>query len=220
MGSNTGKPNEKPVHWVTVRTFKMSKTEVTVAQYKRCMRRRGCTRPARGESCNWGKRGRDDHPVNCVSWRQAKKYAKWARARLPTEAEWEYAARSGGKNILFPWGNQRATCARAIMDDKYEGCGEARTWPVCSKLLGNSSHGLCDLSGNVWEFVEDVYKDSYRGAPTNGSARKGRSDEERVYRGGSLTNTNRFLRATRRHRTLPNHKDMYGSVGFRVARSK
>ncbi|MBI5244538.1 MAG: SUMF1/EgtB/PvdO family nonheme iron enzyme [Elusimicrobia bacterium] len=92
----------------------MAKTEVTVAQYKACVDTGACAAPDTGGSCNWGVSGRESHPVNCVDWNQAKAFSEWADGRLPSEAEWEYAARSAGKDRKYPWGDEQATCARAV----------------------------------------------------------------------------------------------------------
>ena len=110
--------------------------------------------------------------MNCLDWQQAVDFCAWAGGRLPSEAEWEYAARSGGpsSSYKYPWGNDAATCTYAVMDDGGYGCGTGRTWSVCSKPAGNTSQGLCDMSGNVWEWVEDWYHGDYTGAPTDGSA--------------------------------------------------
>ena len=185
MGSNNGESDEKPVHRVTVRTFEMTKTQVTVEQYKACVDAGACTAPDTGGSCNWGQSDRGKHPINCVDWHQAQAYAKWAGGRLPSEAEWEYAARSGGRDWKYPWGNGNATCERAVMYDGDLGCGRESTWPVCSKPRGNTTHGLCDMAGNVWEWVQDWYHDSYKGAPTDGSAWEKPTGSIRVNRGGS-----------------------------------
>ncbi|MBI4706179.1 MAG: SUMF1/EgtB/PvdO family nonheme iron enzyme, partial [Deltaproteobacteria bacterium] len=101
MGSNDGGGDEKPVHSVTVAAFEMDPTEVTVAQYRKCVSDGGCSEPS---GCNWEESGRDDHPVNCVDWQQAGAYCAWAGKRLPWEEEWEYAAR-GTDGRIYPWGN-------------------------------------------------------------------------------------------------------------------
>ncbi len=139
MGSTSGDPDEKPVHLVKVKTFGLAQTEVTVAQYKRCVAAGKCTRPYTGMYCNWGHAGRGSHPVNCVEWKQAAAYSRWAGGRLPSEVEWEYAARGGGLARKYSWGNEKPTCDRAILKDGGWGCGKGRTWPVCSKPKGNTT---------------------------------------------------------------------------------
>ncbi|HQC44850.1 MAG TPA: formylglycine-generating enzyme family protein, partial [Myxococcota bacterium] len=154
MGSNDLSWS-RPVHRVTVPTFEMSKTQVTVDQYIACVNVGACTEPDTEDYCNWIKSDRGSHPVNCVSWNQAQAFARWAGGRLPSEAEWEYAARSGGRDWKYPWGDEEATCERAVISEGGNGCGRGSTWPVCSKPSGNTTHGLCDMAGNVWEWVQD-----------------------------------------------------------------
>lgn len=158
MGSKGGDADETPVHAVMVPALMMTKSEVTVAQYGECVSAGACTEPSTSNSiCNWEESGYEDHPVNCVSGHQAASFCEWAGGRLPSEAEWEYAARSGGQEITYPWGDEEATCDYAVMDDNTHsgGCDTGRTWSVCSKTAGNTSQGLCDMVGNVWEWVED-----------------------------------------------------------------
>ena len=218
MGSDDGGSDEKPVHSVTVPTFKMTKTEVTVDQYRACVDEGDCTAPNSGYDCNWDKPDRGSHPINCVDWDQAQAFATWAGGRLPSEAEWEYAARSGGQDWKYPWGDEGATCARAVMaDDMGAGCGRDSTWPVCSKPSGNTTDGLCDMAGNVWEWVQDGHHHNYDGAPTDGSAWEPPTASARVSRGGSWAYYAGNLRAAKR--------DFFGSnmrtsgLGFRLARS-
>jgi formylglycine-generating enzyme required for sulfatase activity len=245
---NQVKKDEQPKHRVTVRTFQMSKTEVTFAQYRRCVEAGACTPPHTDDrTClvldrRWEQleqrflpvripgdyreqfegvlparfRG-DDQPVVCVDWHQAQAFARWVGARLPTEAEWEYAARSGGKDWKYPWGNKRATCERAVMyDDSGYGCRRHSTWPVCSKPAGNTDHGLCDMAGNVWEWVQDWYHDSYNGAPADGSAWESPAGSWRVFRGGSFFNGDGDARAADRAWSDPGV--WFANVGFRLAR--
>ncbi|MEK7258043.1 MAG: SUMF1/EgtB/PvdO family nonheme iron enzyme, partial [Bacteroidota bacterium] len=96
---------ERDRHKVTVSEFQIAKSEVTVEQYQACVNTGKCTEPDTGGACNWHA-GRAKHPVNCVDWDQANQYARFMVARLPSESEWEYAARSGGKNQKYPWGNE------------------------------------------------------------------------------------------------------------------
>ena len=215
----------KPVHEVAIKDFKMSKTLVTVEQYAECYKngKGPCTKPGIGDTCNWGQAGRQRHPINCVDWYQANRYAKFKGARLPSESEWEYAARSGGKNQKYPWGDENATCELAVMNGKGGyGCGSNGTMPVlsedgkeCAKKAGQTEQGLCDMAGNVWELVRDAYQNSYAGAPTNGSAFEGAWD--RVIRGGSWGSDNiACFRAAYRGRSDPTlNGDL---IGFRIAR--
>jgi formylglycine-generating enzyme required for sulfatase activity len=216
MGSTDGNSNEMPVHTVRIRTFDLMKTEVTVGQYRACVRAVACTEPDKGGYCNYDKFDRENHPINCVEWYQAQAFARWAGSRLPTEAEWEYAARSGGKEQRYPWGNEEATCARAVMDDGGDGCGKDSPWPVCSKPQGNSTHGVCDLAGNVWEWVQDPYHSSYTGAPSDGSAWEGGASG-RVFRGGSWYSSASGLRPAYRIWRGPSGRSF--NLGFRLARS-
>ncbi len=203
----------------TIKTFEMSKTLVTVEQYAECVVKGGCTKPGTGSYCNSGKAGRELHPINCVDWEQANQYAKFKDARLPSESEWEYAATSGGKNQKYPWGNEDATCDKAVMyGNGGYGCGSDGTMPVCSKPKGNTAQGLCDMSGNVWQWVQDKYQSSYANTPLDGSASEGGTGSYRVVRGGSFYNEDAgYLRADYRDGIAPAYRDV--SIGFRLARS-
>ena len=219
MGSG-GNDNEKPRRSVAVETFQMAKTEATVSQYRACVQVGACTAPDTGQYCNYvfGKSDRADNPVNCIDWIQATAFCKWAGGRLPTEAEWEFAARSGGRDQEYPWGNDKATCQRAVMNDGSNGCGQNRTWPVCSKVSGNTEQGLCDMAGNVWEWVQDSYHDTYKGAPTDGHSWEDWGSY-RVIRGGYWSNDASGLRSAYRHGYLPSSRDFpLDPIGVRCAR--
>lgn len=221
MGSHE-KGNEQPIRSVTLSAFEMSQTEVTVAQYRACVDAKVCTKPDTDGYCNYAKPDRANHPVNCVDWNQARTFASWMGGRLPTEAEWEFAAR-GEKGRKYPWGDvPEPSCDRAIFDppdDVGDGCGKDSTWPVCSKTPGNTPTGLCDMAGNVWEWVEDCYIKDYTDAPDNGSARtSGCSDPStRVVRGGSFFDYNGWMRAANRDKQYVGR--LGNNVGFRVVRS-
>ncbi|HOS60838.1 MAG TPA: formylglycine-generating enzyme family protein [Myxococcota bacterium] len=218
MGSEDGDSDEMPVHIVMVPTFEMGKTQVTVDQYRACVDAGACTAPSTSEWCNWGQSDRGKHPINCVDWNQAQAFATWAGGRLPSEAEWEYAARSGGGDCKYPWGDEDATCERAVMNDgSGYGCGRDSTWPVCSKPSGDTTQGLCDMAGNVWEWVQDWYHDSYNGAPTDGLAWESPTGSYRVFRGGSWGSGAGGVRAANRNSGLPGNRNDF--VGFRLARS-
>lgn len=225
MGSLIGDEDEQPVHRVTIPTFEITRTEVTKAQYKACFDASVCTEPGEYPSnlfCNWELSEHWDHPVNCVDWEQAGVFCRWSGGRLPTEAEWEYAAKSGGKDAEYPWGDETATCHYVVMDDHEaggDGCGRDETWPVCSRPTGNTEHGLCDMAGNVWEWVRDQYYDSYEGAPTDGSSREGiLPGLGRVRRGGgfSASSPDAFRAANRSFNGTPS--DRSRPLGIRCAR--
>jgi len=190
----------QPVHTVSIRPFEISKTEVTVKMYRRCVDDGACSdrntgregyvryereNLERSEYCNFNSTDRDDHPMNCVDWGDAQAFSKWIGARLCSEAEWEYAARSCGKEQKYPWGDEEATCERAVMIGSSESCGRRGTWAVCSKQQGNSEQGVCDLAGNVREWIGDCFHWDYQGAPVDGSAWLANTCEDGVMaRGG------------------------------------
>jgi formylglycine-generating enzyme required for sulfatase activity len=217
MGANEERAldSELPVHEVVVAPFELARTEVTFGQYRRCVEARVCTPPGEGAYCGWGDPKRDDHPVNCVDREQARTFAAWAGGRLPSEAEWEYAARGAADDRHFPWGDLMASCRRAVL---HEGCDRRRaTWPVCSKPLGASPQGLCDLAGNIAEWVEDCWHPGYTGAPADGSAwTTDCHGPDGVVRGGSWVDAGLDLRTFSR-RTVPPDERRF-SAGLRVAR--
>ncbi len=220
MGDGTGKPHERPLHRVRVPAFELARTEVTVRQYRQCVGAGACMAPGTGGSCTWGAPGAEDAPVTCVSWEQARAFAGWAGGRLPTEAEWEYAARSGGIDAAYPWGDEPATCERAVMGEGGNGCGRGdKPWRVCSRPRGRSKQGLCDLSGNVSEWVEDCWHPSYAGAPADGTAWTAgcTAASYRVHRGGSWGGAAEYLRSGRRYGGRPS--DRLPFIGLRPARA-
>lgn len=176
--------NEIPYHNVTVPAFKIDKYEVTASEYKACVTASGCTAGNTGNDCNYNKSGKENHPINCVDWTQAKAYCTWAGKRLPTEAEWEKAAR-GTDGRKYPWGNDALDCNRAV--HSASPCYSPGTAVVGSKPTGASPYGAMDMAGNAWEWVEDWYHTTYTGAPTDGSAWLTPTGTTRVGRGGSWT---------------------------------
>ncbi len=227
---------EQPVHQVTVPTFEMTKTEVTFRQYESCVDAGACTAAhvLDGTCQIWNdsiwrfgkwKHGKlpsrfqgDDQPVVCVNWHQAQAFAKWAGGRLPTEAEWEYAARSGGQNQKYPWGNEEANRSLAVMSEDGWGGFSKSTRPVCSKPKGNTAQGLCDMAGNASEWVQDWFHDNYEGAPTDGSAWEQPAGSYRVLRGGAWGHNAKGVRSA--YRLLyDTPSDSFDYMGFRIARS-
>ena len=211
MGGHQQISDAGPIHQVSIRTFQMARTLVTNRQYRACVEAGACT-PIAIQS---GKH-RDDQPVVNVTWNQAAAFSRWVGGRLPSESEWEFAARSRGKNREYPWGNEPATCERAVINDGKWGCGHLEPWPVCSKLKGATDQGLCDMSGNANQWVQDLYHDSYAGAPADGAAWENSADPRRVLRGGAWCSTARGAAATTRIAREP--QDTYQGAGFRPAR--
>jgi sulfatase modifying factor 1 len=179
------------------KTLDLELTEVTVSAYGQCVNAGECTTPDSGGACNWGVAGREQHPVNCVDWFQATAYCAWSGGRLPTEFEWEFAATNWGTTDE-PWGSGAATCTVAVMVEGDDGCGEGRTWPVCSKPAGNTQAGHCDLAGNVWEWTST------------------KSRSFRVLRGGSWIHGASLVGATARVEDVPSRR--YFGLGFRCLR--
>jgi formylglycine-generating enzyme required for sulfatase activity len=218
--------DEGPVHQVALSAFEILRTEVTVAQYRYCVEAEVCAEPEPQPDsyCLWYEGVEfENHPVDCVDWFQAGTFCVFAGGRLPSEAEWEYAARSAGQDIMFPWGDEEATCDLAVMSAEGgpECCGGENLCAPCSKPSGASDQGLCDLAGNVNEWVQDRYHDDYEGAPEDGSAWE-EPDEDwpacigRVLRGGDVDWDWFSVRATRRHWNDPAAAQFV--YGFRCAR--
>jgi formylglycine-generating enzyme required for sulfatase activity len=224
MGSALGEgdDDEHPMHTVYVSEFWIDKTEVTNAQYRKCVETGPCWVPT---ICDWGEptyfdSSKADHPVVCVSWWDAKTYCEWAGKRVPTEAEWEKAAR-GTDGRKYPWGDD-FDCHRGNFDDETEvddhvvpggeGCdGYVRTAPVGSFTSGASPYGALDMAGNVREWCQDWY-DYYTSSPQH-DPQGPSSGTDRVVRGGSWR-FEKDVRATSRHWYLPDvpSKD---DIGFR-----
>ncbi len=166
----------------------------------------------------WGKGSR---PVINVSWEDAQAYVQWLsrktgeRYRLLSEAEWEYVARAG-TSTRFSWGDGDPTCSRGAWNGaNFTSCTSYRTEPVGYSAA--NAFGVHDLHGNVYEWVEDCYQDSYSGAPSDGSARTVSNCSRRVFRGGSWYDAPQILRSAYRIRNYPTVR--FSDRGFRVART-
>jgi formylglycine-generating enzyme len=227
MGCPTSTPKcflyTTPRHDVKIRLFQLMKTEVTVAMYRKCVEAGRCSPPTLGYYNAWGKQGREDHPINSVNWIQAKEFCDFVGGRLPSEAEWEYAAR-GSDGRIYPWGNQPPSCDLAVMDDgkttdpatkRTDGCGRNSTWPICSKIRGNSPFGLCDMAGNVSEWTGDCWNRSYQGAPTDGSVWPSGDCSAHVIRGGDW----RTSGGAAYGRSWEKINYPFGYIGLRCAKS-
>jgi hypothetical protein len=157
LAPDAGPDPEEQLEWVfSLPTgLEFTRSEVTVAQFGACLREGGCSIfsvERTGGVCNFGNQNRRLHPLNCVDWIGADAFCRWAGGRLPDEFEW-YGEAAGGMMRTYAWGQDPPTCMRTVMFAGGSGCGRASTWPVCSKRLGDSVSGLCDVTGNVWEWT-------------------------------------------------------------------
>ncbi len=197
---------EKPAHQVTVARFAMGKYLVTFAQFDAFCEATGFKKPA---DAGWG---RGDRPVINVSWHDAQTYIKWLcevtgkAFRLPSEAEWEYAARGGDDQHAYPWG-QTADASRANF-----GSSVGKTTPV-GQYPANG-FGLHDMHGNVWEWCQDTWHDNYQGAPTTGAVWAGGDTSRRVLRGGTWFLDPLGLRSAYRYSDAPDFR--FFNIGFRL----
>ena len=229
MGTTDGFKDEQPVHTVSLDGFWIDRTEVTNEQFATFLNEKGNQEEGGAKWLNVGsaeclieqvggeyrpKEGYAGHPAVCVTWYGAAAYCEWAGGRLPTEAEWEYAAR-GPEGRKFPWGNE-FDCA--LCNSWGDGCdGYAHTAPVGSFPGGASWCGALDMLGNVWEWVADWYDADYYASSPSQNPTGPSSGMYRVMRGGSWfayqhpTNNPRWYR----NNDLPNLS--YGYVGFRCA---
>ncbi|HEY8375702.1 MAG TPA: SUMF1/EgtB/PvdO family nonheme iron enzyme [Nannocystis sp.] len=209
--------DEGPRMNIYVSGFAIDRTEVTEAAFEECVQAGNCVAP----SCTKGigelpyaPVSRGDWPVDCVSWDQAAAFCAWAGKRLPTEAEWEKAAR-GVDGRRFTWGNApEPTCEYVVMDENKKGCDTGDRWAVGSKPLDNSPYGALDMLGNVSEWVSDWYGEYDPKAttdpvgPPNGTYR--------VMRGGSFVSPDSVsLRTTFRSGGTP--ETTLSGIGFRCA---
>jgi WD40 repeat protein len=204
MGSTEG--DEQPVHTVALDSFWIDRTEVTNVQYARCVTAGACGLPLEFGS-RYSNRTYADYPVTGVGWYQAEAYCAWAGARLPTEAEWEYAAR-GPEGRMYPWGDSAPDCGKA----NYGGC-VGDTTAVGSYPAGASWCGALDLAGNVWEWVADWYGAYPSGRQVNPTGPS--SGEYRILRGGAWADGQNDARSA--YRNWLNPVRLLGGAGLRCA---
>jgi formylglycine-generating enzyme required for sulfatase activity len=159
MGKGEGTP-------ASTAAFSIDRTEVTSRAYNECVSAGACTLTRRGRGCNLGQPEREEHPVNCVNFAQAKAYCEWAGKRIPTAAEWEKAAR-GTSGQTYPWGEETPSCDLQVM--RARDCRTTSTAPVGSLPVGASPYGALDMMGNVWEWTEgtDAGRPILRGGAWN-----------------------------------------------------
>lgn len=212
MGSEDGGEAERPVHEVTLDAFWLDRTEVTNVQYAACVAGGACRPPGQISSFTrdsyYGNPTYADYPVIYVSWDDAAAFAAWAGGRLPTEAEWEYAAR-GPEGPMWPWGNNGSTCELMNYDYCVGDTSKAGSYPD-----GASWVAALDMVGNVWEWVNDWYASDYYSNSPRENPLGPASGERRVNRGGSWNYYVQYTRAVHRSHYDPDVRVNY--VGFRV----
>ncbi len=202
VGAEKGEKNERPSHEVTVAPFQLLRSEVTVAQYWACVHAGHCGAPKEKSGCNSKRQRRQ--PINCVDWYQAQAFCSWVGGRLPSEAEWERAARLHVRK-------GRLSCKHAVQS---KGCGRGRSWPVCSKASKKAP--FCDLAGNLWEWVQDWYGPYLNSARPLIDPYGPEEGSHKLLKGGSWMGGWWNLRPARRGRQPP--ETAHRGYGFRCAR--
>ena len=224
MGSDSDLPNEAPAREIYLDAYYIGKTEVTNAEYYRFWLEHG---GADSEHTPIGYGGvfgiwpdmtetKPNHPVIGVSWHSAAAYAAWQGARLPTEAEWEKAAR-GTNARRWPWGNTfnqriKGTTTHAKVRDS----SESHLQPVGSYPTGASPYGAYDMAGNVWEWVDDWYSETYYHHSPHRNPKGPTVGSRRVVRGGSWLNAQMLARCSTRIGQYPEIGTSF--IGFRLAK--
>jgi formylglycine-generating enzyme required for sulfatase activity len=231
-----GFSDQKPVRTVSLSEFKISQKEITVGQFRTFVESTGYTTTAEQYGC-WttnaaGKRTKqkgatwkdpgfpqeETHPVVCVSWRDANAFADWIGARLPTEAEWEYAARAEGEKIVYPWGSafnaetlnfadRRTSFSNASADDGHQWTGPAGSYSP-------NEIGLYDMGGNVSEWCRDWYQPDYYATSSLQNPMGPPRGNDKVYRGGSWADNSTYAQTTIRRKADPNLPT--DDIGFRI----
>jgi len=229
-GSDVLRPNSKPSMSIWMQTYYMDVFEVTYGDYAACVKAKGCRR----SHPYYNDFDRPKQPMVGMTWHDAVQYCAWRGKHLPTEAEWEKAARGPDGN-LFPWGNQNADCKRAvIMDGSGRGCGTPKAPPYPDKgrtlLVGTRPagvYGLYDMSGNAWEWVADWYTKSWEacGAACQGPDPKGPCGgrapcsgyTHKLVKGGSWYWPPHMATGVWRRPHTPDNRNPYHHFGFRCA---
>lgn len=202
-----------------------------MAQYTACVKEGVCSE-AHWDRCDRKKMPQSfqslKRPVVCVSWQQARDFARWVNGDLPSESEWLYVAQGAGQGRAYPWGNEPdPSCERAIFrDETGPGCGYSRTWDVCARPSGHGINELCDLAGNVWEWTLDsgtAHKGKLRlpSYQEQGQASCIQSDCNesnvfRISRGGGWGSKSHLLSNT--SRAAFKDQEYHSNLGFRPVR--
>lgn len=214
MGNDNGEPNEQPAHHVYLDAYWMDQTEITNGMYLKCVDAGICNAPLsdgftapedfykQPENANL--------PVVFVSWNDASAYCFWAERRLPTEAEWEKAAR-GTVGQMYPWGDESPNADLLNFDNHFNGPSAVGSFPE-----GASPYGILDMAGNVWEYVSDWYDEDYYLYSPSYNPLGASSGEYRTVRGGGFFNQDHEVRVSFRNYTYAEY-NRSGDFGFRCA---
>jgi formylglycine-generating enzyme required for sulfatase activity len=211
--------DQEPIHLVDMDAYWIDATEVTNAMYTECVHAGRCQPPFRSESATrsdyFNNPQYADYPVIYVSWNDANTYCSWVGGRLPTEAEWEEAAR-GTEGRTYPWGNATPSCSLANVRLNTGDYCVGDTSRVGAYPAGTSPYNALDMSGNLWEWVNDWYSPLYYGSSPSANPTGPSSGEERVLRGGSWLNREWQLGSAYRFSNKPDDRNKV-NYGFRCA---
>lgn len=216
-GDSFCEDDERPLHDAQIAGFQIGLTEVSAAEYADCVADGVCDVPSKvnvdiDDFYTHGAPGKEEHPINGVTWQQASSYCEWVGDRLPTEAEWEYAAR-GVEPVLYPWGDEpEPSCDVALVSP----CPGLGTEAVGSHPDGASVFGVLGMGGNVSEFVADWYDPDYYSDSPVEDPQGPEMGDERVYRGGAFYGPLFLARASARSPVAPGFSS--DGIGFRCAR--
>ncbi len=213
MGNDNTEADESPSHRVHLDAFWIDQTEVTNKMYSLCVFANVCREPATkvlpNKTVYFGNIAFNNYPVIYVDWDMASAYCSWVDRRLPTEAEWEKAAR-GEDGRLYPWGNDAPSRSLLNYDNK-----DGEPSSVMTYELGRSPYGAYDMSGNVWEWVNDRYSQTYYSVPEPSNPQGPVSGQFRVHRGGSFYEGESFIYSSKRDKGAPDFVSF--NLGFRCA---
>jgi len=212
MGTSEYDDDQEPVHRIYLNDFYMDKHEVTVGQYAKFLEASNTEEPPAWKLMN--RPHNQNRPVGYISWFDADAYCQWAEKRLPTEAEWEKAAR-GTDGRLYPWGNTPPTQRRANFG-KSDWNKHAVFVPVGALEDGKSPYGIYDMAGNVWEWVADWYDEKYYAKSPSVNPKGPEYGEKRSLRGASVIKDSASMGATSRWSYPPTLQRF--DLGFRCAK--
>ncbi|MBP9885946.1 MAG: SUMF1/EgtB/PvdO family nonheme iron enzyme [Leptospiraceae bacterium] len=234
-GSNVHEKDEKPEQTIFISEFYIDTYEVTNEEFNKCIEAGKCKECLKNKTCNYvGPRyGRPymapKQPIVGISWYTAKEFCEFLGKRLPTEAEWEKAAR-GVNGDIYPWGNEAADCSRAVIEENgKKGCGKDKDLPTSDVgTRASGKYGLFDMAGNSWEWVNDYYTQSFEicGVDCSKKDPKGPCQgkepcpgfKTRVLKGGSWWWDKNYARGSKRRHHDPKNFPEYHHFGFRCAK--